>query len=96
MNVRLQPTVRCAFVPEENALKLILKETVNAPSADSSTGPDLKQELVIYVLKVRFVIFMSYCCFLLTSDFDSLEGRVRRRTSKNLQKRLPRVHISDQ
>jgi len=95
MNVRLQPTVRCAFVPEENALKLILKETVDAPSADSSTEPDLKQELVIYVLKVRFVIFMSYC-FLLTSDFDSLEGRVRRRTSKNLQKRLPRVHISDQ
>ncbi len=67
MNVRLQPTVRCAFVPEENALKLILKETVDAPSADSSTEPDLKQELVIYVLKVRCHIHVIL--FFLTSNF---------------------------
>jgi hypothetical protein len=94
MNVRLQPTVRCAFVPEENALKLILKETVDAPSADVSTEPDLKQELVIYVLKVRCHIHVML--FLLTSNFNSPEGRVRRRTSKNLQKRLPRARILDQ
>jgi hypothetical protein len=52
MNVRVQPTVRCAFVPEENALKFILKENVESPSVDSNSL-EAKQEVVIYVLKVR-------------------------------------------
>ena len=50
MNVRVQPTVRCAFVPEENALKLILKESVEPPTDSKET--DVKQDVVIYVLKV--------------------------------------------
>lgn len=58
MNVRLQSTVRCAFVPEENALKLILRENVNTASADFSKELDLKQELVIYVLKVRCHVYV--------------------------------------
>ncbi len=55
MNVRVQPTVRCAFVPEENAIKLILKESVEPPTDSKET--DVKQDVVIYVLKVR-----SYLC----------------------------------
>jgi len=53
MNIRVQPTVRCAFVPEENALKFILKENVESPAADT---PEANQELVIYVLKVMCII----------------------------------------
>jgi len=53
MNVRVQPTVRCAFIPEENALKLILKESVEPPTDSKET--DVKQDLVIYVLKVRLL-----------------------------------------
>lgn len=49
MNVRVQPTVRCAFVPQENALKFILKENVESSGFNS---PEASQELVIYVLKV--------------------------------------------
>jgi len=52
MNIRVQPTVRCAFVPEENALKFILKENVEPPAADA---PEANQELVIYVLKVMCI-----------------------------------------
>ncbi|KAF9529018.1 hypothetical protein CPB83DRAFT_906497 [Crepidotus variabilis] len=53
MNVRVQSTARCLFVPEENALKLILKEDVNTskPVAELSKDSEPKQELVIYALK---------------------------------------------
>ena len=65
MNVRVQPTVRCAFVPEENALKFILKENIESlpNSADLQ-----QQELVIYVLKVgstiSFVVSLTHCFLL--------------------------------
>lgn len=49
----MQPTVRCAFVPEENALKFILKENVESASVDS---PEVMQELVIYVVKVCTIL----------------------------------------
>jgi len=48
MNVRVQSTVRCVFVPEENVLRLILKEEVESTSEEENK----KQELVIYALKV--------------------------------------------
>ena len=48
MNVRVQSTVRCVFVPEENVLRLILKEEVESTSEKENK----KQELVIYALKV--------------------------------------------
>jgi len=48
MNVRVQSTVRCVFVPEENVLRLILKEEVEFTSEEENK----KQELVIYALKV--------------------------------------------
>lgn len=59
MNIRVQPTVRCLYVPEENALKLILKEDINADASSSKAktsspkASEAKQELVIYVLKVN-------------------------------------------
>jgi len=51
MNVRVQPTVRCTFVPEENVVRLILKENVDTPSTGSSEG-ETKLEVVIYAIKV--------------------------------------------
>ncbi|KAF5316744.1 hypothetical protein D9619_006779 [Psilocybe cf. subviscida] len=45
MNMRLQPTVRAAFVPEENVLKLILKESIEVSATET------KQEVVIYAVK---------------------------------------------
>lgn len=51
MNMRLQPTVRAAFVPEENVLKLILKETIEVSATET------KQEVVIYAVKVRLYQF---------------------------------------
>ncbi|CAA7265213.1 unnamed protein product [Cyclocybe aegerita] len=50
MNVRVQPTVRCTYVPEENVVRIILKETVDSPSGETKDG-ETKQELVIYALK---------------------------------------------
>ncbi|KIM39610.1 hypothetical protein M413DRAFT_447085 [Hebeloma cylindrosporum] len=50
MNVRVQPTVRCTYVPEENVVRLILKENVETPSSGSSEG-ETKLELVIYAIK---------------------------------------------
>lgn len=50
MNVRLHPSVRCAFDAEENVLRLILKEPIeqeNVPQQDWAT------EVVVYALKVR-------------------------------------------
>lgn len=52
MNVRVQPTVRCTFVPEENVVRLILKENVETPSSGSTEG-ETKLEVVIYAIKVR-------------------------------------------
>lgn len=51
MNIRLQPTVRATFVPEENVLKLILKETIEVSATET------KQEVVIYAVKVRLCHF---------------------------------------
>ncbi|KAH9479287.1 hypothetical protein JR316_0007875 [Psilocybe cubensis] len=47
MNIRVRPSVRCTYVPEENVLRLILKETVE------KTDPkgEEKQEVVIYAIK---------------------------------------------
>ena len=47
MNIRVQPTVRCSFVPEENVLRIVLKEVIGgsrnvgsstAESSESRTG----------------------------------------------------------
>lgn len=51
MNVRVHPTVRCTFVPEENVVRLILKENVEPPSSGSTEG-ETKLEVVIYAIKV--------------------------------------------
>ncbi|KAF9477066.1 hypothetical protein BDN70DRAFT_132445 [Pholiota conissans] len=48
MNVRVQPTVRITFVPEENVLRCILKESISAADAEDGVA---KQELAIYVIK---------------------------------------------
>ncbi|KAF9563590.1 hypothetical protein CPC08DRAFT_721548 [Agrocybe pediades] len=51
MNVRIKPSVRCTYVPEENVIRLVLKETVTLD--DGSTNPnEEKSEVVIYALKV--------------------------------------------
>ena len=64
MNIRVQPTVRCSFVAEENILRIVLKEVVGgtgnvgssaADSSDSQTGSEdaaTPQEVVVYALKV--------------------------------------------
>lgn len=54
MNVRVQPTVRITFVPEENVLRCILKEMV--PPAEGEDGVP-KQEVAIYVIKVRVFVY---------------------------------------
>lgn len=64
MNIRVHPTVRCSFVPEENVLRIVLKEAVGgtgtslAGSSDSQTGTgdevqteNTNQEVVVYALK---------------------------------------------
>jgi len=57
MNVRVQSTVRCVFVPEENVLRLILKEEVESTSEKENK----KQELVIYALKVSCSSLLRLC-----------------------------------
>ena len=62
MNVRVQPTVRCSFVAEENALRIVLKEAVGGgagKTSDSQVGigdvvqnENANQEIVVYALKV--------------------------------------------
>lgn len=66
MNLRVQPTVRCSFVAEENVLRIVLKEAVaggnigpsSEEASDSQTGSgdavlneNTKQEVVVYALK---------------------------------------------
>ncbi|PPQ79821.1 hypothetical protein CVT25_002975 [Psilocybe cyanescens] len=46
MNIRVKPAVRCTYVPEENVLRLILKETT-----EKTDEAEEKQEVVIYALK---------------------------------------------
>ena len=56
MNIRVQPTVRCSYVAEENVLRIVLKEVVGESSSSSSTessGDAKPQEVVVYALKVR-------------------------------------------
>ena len=72
MNIRVQPTVRCSYVAEENVLRIVLKEVVGgtgdvgssaaAESSDSQAGSgDAKpQEVVVYALKVRSERFLSF------------------------------------
>ncbi|KDR80922.1 hypothetical protein GALMADRAFT_1115756 [Galerina marginata CBS 339.88] len=50
MNVRVKPAVRCTYVPEENVLRLILKETVDDSDGPTTEG-EAKKEVVIYALK---------------------------------------------
>ena len=71
MNIRVQPTVRCSFVAEENVIRIVLKEIVGGvgnarssveESSDSSAGTgdavqNGNQEVVVYVLKVRLNVF---------------------------------------
>lgn len=67
MNVRVQPTVRCTFVPEENVVRLILKENMETPSSGSTEG-ETRLEVVIYAIKVS-----GRCLFSLSTkeiDFD--------------------------
>jgi hypothetical protein len=51
MNVRVQSTVRCTFDPEDNVLRIVLKEAVEHGEGPAAARP---QELVVYALKVRF------------------------------------------
>ena len=51
MNVRVQPTVRATYVPQEHVLRFILKEMVPEEGTDT-----LKQEVAIYVVKVSSYI----------------------------------------
>lgn len=71
MNVRLQPSVRCTFDAQENALRVVLKEL-------DSEKPDASQT-VIYAFKVRIPL----TCLLAGVKTDwtwtnSLVGRVDR------------------
>ena len=49
MNVRMHPTVRCTYEPEENVLRLVLHELVEHPKV---VQEDRKKEIVVYALKV--------------------------------------------
>ena len=72
MNIRVQPTVRCSFVAEENVLRIVLKEVIggtgnvgSSAAADSSdsqagSGDATPQEVVVYALKVRFERSLSF------------------------------------
>jgi hypothetical protein len=51
MNVRLHPLVRCSFDKEAHVLRLILREPIEKADVPAEQWP---QELVIYVLKVRW------------------------------------------
>jgi len=60
MNIRVQPTVRCSYVAEENVLRIVLKEviggTVGSSAVESSesqegSGDAKPQEVVVYALK---------------------------------------------
>ena len=56
MNIRVQPTVRCSYVAEENVLRIVLKEVVGESSSSTESSGDAKpQEVVVYALKVRGV-----------------------------------------
>jgi hypothetical protein len=71
MNVRVQPTVRCTFVPEENVVRLILKENVETLSSGSSEG-GTKLEVVIYAIKVCgcfFIVLSKGGELILLSEF---------------------------
>jgi hypothetical protein len=72
MNIRVQPTVRCSYVAEENVLRIVLKEVVGgtgnvgssaaAESSDSrvGSGDSTNQEVVVYALKVRSERSLSF------------------------------------
>ncbi|KAF8909236.1 hypothetical protein CPB84DRAFT_1821788 [Gymnopilus junonius] len=51
MNVRVKPSVRCTFTPEENTLRLILTETSSENPEESKMEPPMKPEVVIYAMK---------------------------------------------
>ena len=38
MNIRVQPTVRCSFVAEENVLRIVLKESVGGAAGAATPG----------------------------------------------------------
>lgn len=48
MNVSVRPTVRCTFDPEDNVLRIVLKEAVEYGDGAPETRT---QELVVYALK---------------------------------------------
>ena len=74
MNIRVQPTVRCSYVAEENVLRIVLKEEVggtgnlvlgsSTESSDSHAGfgDATRQEVVVYALKVRFERSCLFSC----------------------------------
>lgn len=82
MNIRVQPTVRCSYVAEENVLRIVLKEIVGgtgnvassvAATAESSdsrvgSGDSTNQEVVVYALKVP--LNDLYHCFRLVELED--------------------------
>ena len=64
MNIRVHPTVRCSYVPEENVLRIVLKEaiggsgnvgslTAESSESQAESGDAKPQEVVVYALKVR-------------------------------------------
>ena len=71
MNIRVQPTVRCSYVAEENVIRIVLKEVVEGTgnvgssiesSSDShaGSGDATHQEVVVYALKVRLIDSLSF------------------------------------
>jgi hypothetical protein len=48
MNVRVNPSTRCAYDPEESVIRLTLKERVPSAKPEDTEST----ELVIYALKV--------------------------------------------
>ncbi|KAJ3501018.1 hypothetical protein NLJ89_g9530 [Agrocybe chaxingu] len=84
MNVRVQPTVRCTYVPEENVVRIILKESIESPSGESRDG-EAKQELVIYALKV--------CSSSSSTSWKvMLEARLQRLRRDALEERTLQIH----
>ena len=102
MNIRVQPTVRCSYVAEENVLRIVLKEVVGESSSSSATessGDAKPQEVVVYALKVRGVWTIPIIISAALSDIFflvvvSLADHVPNMISKNSQSRSSKVHIS--
>ena len=65
INIRVHPSFRCSYVPEENVLRIVLKEAIGgsgnvgsstateSSESQAESGDAKPQEVVVYALKVR-------------------------------------------